>query len=98
MKRIEILLKAHKLLKKQQGGICVALYKVIIHNIIMNSFNLPPKNIHDYFPLLTLENAKKFGAEDLQFWWDPREYGLFSGRRRFMRWLMWKYRNDKGEL
>lgn len=95
MKRIDILKEAHKLLKKiyAKPGICVAIVEVFESKGIF----ITCKEIPDYFPLFTLENAKRFGAKKGLFWWDYN-YGLFSGRRRFMRWLMKQYKNDKEEI
>ena len=110
MKRIEILREAHKVLKGKKycyyaNGLCVAIYLVLSEhglwkwprNKKYNSIDYD--KIQVYFPLMTRENALKFGADKTSaFWWRPGEYGLFSGRRRFMRWLMRQYRNDKEEL
>lgn len=88
MKRIKILRKAHKLLKRhEREGICIAIL-FISH-----------KSPDVIFPLLKREYAKPFGADpERPYWWKPGEYGLFSGRRRFMRWLMKQYKNDKEEI
>lgn len=102
MKRIDILKEAHKILKNHDDpGICLAIKRVFCNN---GKF-IKIENISDYFPLFTLENAKKFGAINDVFWWKIQDYnlfsgqyGLFSGRRRFMRWLMWQYRNDNEEI
>lgn len=101
MKRIDILKEAHKLLKIgymcYASGICIAIQKVYLNNgKLIEIFDISKK-----FPLFTLENAKKFKAVDdtyWSYWWKPYNYGLFSGRRRFMRWLMKQYKNDKEEI
>ena len=95
MKRIDILRKAHKLLKMGYApGICIAIQKVYSNNgKLIEIFDISKK-----FPLFTLENAKEFEAVDDTYWWPSYSYRLFSGRRRFMRWLMRKYRNDKEEI
>lgn len=98
MKRIEILREAHKLLRKREYGICLAIIRVFCNNRKINKRIITISDIPDYFPLFTLENAKKFGAIDNAFWWPKQSYGLFSGRRRFMRWLMRQYKNDKEEI
>lgn len=93
MKRIDVLKEAYKLLKKhEEPGICFAIRRVFLNNGVTND------KIWDYFPLFTLENAKKFGARDKIFWWKKYKYGLFSGRQRFMRWLIKQYKNDKEEI
>lgn len=95
MKRIDILKEAHKLLRdKRECGICVA---------ILRSISLKGVYIEeplDLFSYLTFENAKRFGASrDFGgYWWPMKSYSLFSGRRRFMRWLMKQYKNDKEEI
>lgn len=95
MKRIEILKEAHKLLKEGYvPGICIAIQRVYSNNgKLIEIFD-----ISKTFPLFTLENAKKFGAEDNIYWWKQYKYGLFSGRRRFMKWLIKQYENDKEEI
>ena len=95
MKRIEILREANKLLKNHESpGLCTAIVRACRNNGIFITNNI----ISNYFPLFTLENAKRFGAKDNTYWWTINRYGLFSGRRRFMRWLMKQYRNDKEEI
>lgn len=95
MKRIDILKEAHELLKMGYApGICSAIQRVYSNNgNLIEIFDIPRK-----FPLFTLENAKEFKAVDDIYWWPSYRYGLFSGRRRFMRWLMKQYKNDKEEI
>lgn len=93
MKRIDILKEAHYLLKRHgNNGICTTI------SFLINAYELSCSP-NDIFPLLKREYAKPFGADpERPYWWEPGEYGLFSGRRRFMRWLRKQYKNDKEEI
>ena len=97
MTRLEILKEAHRLLKEKEArGICIAINRTLEHNKLVDIGDT--RTAYDFFPLLDLWNAESFGGKDEIYWWKPREYSLFSGRRRFMRWLMWMYRNDKEDF
>ena len=105
MKRIDVLREAHKLLKKNKvPGICDAIKTVMRDNNLIKYESY--QEVYKYFTLFTIENAIKFSNRlknnrwyySGSYWWKPGNFRLFSGRRRFMRWLMWKYRNDKEEI
>lgn len=97
MTRLEILKEAHRLLKKKEAsGICVAIKMTLQYNKLVDIEDTRTAN--DFFPLLDLWYAESFGGKNKVYWWEPNNYKLFSGRRRFMRWLMWKYRNDKEDF
>lgn len=100
MKRIDILKEAHKLLKdRRECGICIAIFRVFRSNSLKDVVYIE-KSSDLFSSYFTFENAKRFGANNIfdGYWWPINSYGLFSGRRRFMKWLMWKYRNDKEEI
>ena len=105
MRRIEILRKARKLLRKGLApGICVAILHVLrMEGSKHEVYDI--EEVYKMFPLLTNENAQKFPDLFVSFvstwgvfWWEPYKFGLFSGRRRFMRWLIKQYYADKTEL
>ena len=60
------------------------------------------KGAKDIFPLLDIKYAEKYRRDPLYgndwFWWNPYNFTLFSGRRRFFRWLVKQYKNDKEEI
>lgn len=103
MKRINILRKARKRLRREiTPGICAAILKVLYEENY-KSDNLKIKDVYKLFPLLTKNNAERFRSEEDYiydiYWWRPYEFNkLFSGRRRFMRWLIKQYKNDKEEI
>ena len=53
--------------------------------------------IPKWFPLFTFENARKFGAGNVDgFWW---ELGDWDGQRmEFLKWLRNEYRKDKTKI
>lgn len=97
MRKIQILKESKKLLiNKKECCICSAIWNSLEHNGIYDC------DLNKIFPLLTRENAKRFrnnkDRNRADYWWEPGDFKLFSGRRWFMIWLMWKYRNDKTEI
>ena len=97
MRKIQILRRARRLLKKQKAkGICIAI------RYILNDIDAEELRPNIIFPELSLKNAEPY--RDIRdkrwrdYWWTPGEFGLFSGRRRFFRWLMKQYKNDKTEI
>ena len=99
MKRIDILKEAHKLLRdRRECGICIAILRVSRSIPLKDVYIKDPLDL--FFSYFTFENAKRFGASRNfdGYWWPIKSYGLFSGRRRFMRWLMKQYKNDKEEI
>lgn len=98
MKRIEILKEARKLLIRSEfKGICSAI-KYVLLDIDAEIIN-PDIIFPELKNSLNAEKyRKKVDCNYRDYWWVPGNFRLFSGRRRFMRWLMWKYRNDKEEI
>jgi hypothetical protein len=97
MRRIDILKEAHELLKSHEcNGICTAIRQALDNNGYINY------RIDYYIPLFNYHNAKRFNAycpnPNKDYWWKYGRYGIFNGRRRFMRWLMRKYKYDKEEI
>ena len=97
MKKFDILKEARKLLIRGEfKGICSAIKCVLLDH---DSNIIDPSIV---FPLLNQINAEKYREEIdyywLDYWWAPGNFRLFSGRRRFMRWLMKQYKNDKEEI
>jgi len=93
MRRVEILKEAHELLKSHEcKGVCTAIRQALdTHQYIKYG-------VDKYIPLFNFNNAKRFNAHKKQYWWKPGKYSIFSGRRRFMRWLIRQYKNDFEEL
>lgn len=96
MRKIQILRETRKRLRSGNfAGICIAIRDVLVDNEIDH-------NIRTVFPLLLETSAEKYRKpKDYlydEYWWKPYEFGLFSGRRQFFRWLMRQYRNDKTEI
>lgn len=96
MRKIQILREARELLKTGNfAGICGAIEIILKKNKI-------PYNVGTVFPLLLVETAERYRkTRDYiygHYWWEPYEFGLFSGRRRFFRWLIRQYKNDKTEI
>ena len=96
MRKIQILREARELLKTgNYAGICGAIEVVLKKNKI-------PYNVGTVFPLLLETAVERYRkTRDYMYghyWWELYEFGLFSGRRRFMRWLMWEYRDDKEDF
>lgn len=80
-----------RLYPKDNPGICHALCNAKEDfNIIM------PNQI--LFPLFSYITANRFHARNKTYWWKKRDFGIFSGRRWYLNWLIWKYRNDTENL
>ncbi len=101
MRRIKILRKAKRELRfRGANGICTAIASVLSRKT-NNKWTL--HEVYKLFPLLTKSNAERFRSEEDYYcidgyWWKRGDFGLFSGRRQFMRWLIKQYRADKTEL
>lgn len=94
--RIDVLKKAKKYLKTDKyNGICPAIYSSLAH------YNIRVDHIVEYYiPKFNINNAKKFGASAKYepWWWKPYRFNIFSGRRRYLNWLIRQYKNDKTNL
>lgn len=100
MKRIDILREANRLLEKGYSpSICKAIDRALDNNYI-STFSK-----YELFPLFNPRNAIRFSTRLMfnreyrffgEYWWEP--YNYKRGRKRFMKWLMKQYENDKEEI
>lgn len=102
--RIDILKKAKEYLKTgKYPGICPAILKALeFYEIPFRLYYLSPtERIMYYIPLHNLINAKKFQTDKYlynPFWWKSYKFNIFSGRRRYLNWLIRRHKNDKTNL
>lgn len=81
-----------RLYPKDNPGICSALMRA------KEDFNIKIPN-QILLPLFSYPIAvKKFHARYNNYWWKPSKFGIFSRRRWYLNWLIWKYRNDTENL
>lgn len=96
--RAEVLRRA-KLIMEEHGmsGLCYAIRVALTeHGVLMDGCD-----IEDFFHLFKRKYAMLFFARRKRgyaYWWKIGSFGIFSGRRMFLNWLIWKYRDDETNL
>ncbi len=89
IRRYDVLLLAKQRLK---SGEFLGLCNAIKYSLAQYSLEDRPSS---YFPLFTRDQALKFRAnKDRNYWWKPGKFGILSGRRMYLNWLIRKYKND----
>lgn len=101
--QLAIIKEARKILINLENGECLisfrglcAILKDCIHNLSEKEawyeYMLTEEHIHliDYFPMFTLENAKKCAAfdykHDIGYWWVIYPYD-YENRLKFLDWM-----------
>lgn len=96
--RVDVLRRA-KLIMEERGtsGLCYAIRMALAEcGVVMDD-----GDIEDFFHLFKRKYAMPFFARrkgGYAYWWKIGSFGIFSGRRMFLNWLIWKYRDDETNL
>lgn len=87
-----LLLVKQKMLNKEFKGLCSAMRESL------DECGLT-QNVVYFFPEFYKAYALKFGAKEFDkhngYWWKNGRFGILSGRRRYLNWLIRKYKDDK---
>lgn len=91
IRRYDILLLAKQ---NMESGKCFGLCHAL--SLALRTYGLVNNNYpSSYFPLYNQTQAQRFGATDRGgYWWKSSKFGILSGRRRYLNWLIRKYKND----
>ena len=92
IRRYDVLLLAKQKMKVgEYSGLCNAITSSLSEYGLWDSTD----RLEDYFLLYNRDQALKFGAsKSRNFWWKPYKFGILSGRRMYLNWLIRKYKND----
>jgi hypothetical protein len=89
-----LMLVKQKMLNKEFKGLCIAMRESLDECGLTRPAT-------DFFPEFYKSYALKFGAKKSNkhngYWWKPCCFGILSGRRRYLNWLIRKYK-DNGEI
>lgn len=87
-----LLLVKQKMLNKEFKGLCSAMRESL------DECGITGSTVEHFFPEFYKAYALKFGAKEFDkykgFWWKKGCFGILSGRRRYLNWLIRKYKDD----
>lgn len=94
--RTDVLRLAKLIMEHGSPGLCCAIRKALTESGIV----VGDRDIEHFFHLHKRKYAMPFLARRRKggYWWKPGSFGVFSGRRMFLNWLIWKYRDDETNL
>lgn len=94
--RAEVLRRAKLIMEERcASGLCYAIRMALVERGVV----IDGRDIEDFFHLYKHKYAMLFFARRNEgFWWRSWSFGIFSGRRMFLNWLIWKYRDDETNL